>query len=429
MLPQISKLINAFNDKPSYLVSALAKELIAELRIANKEQTYEMILNELDKRINQALLKAPKVLINATGVVLHTNLGRALISEEDFMWLKDFHTNNINLEFDLGTNSRGKRDEYLINLLKILFGCEDALVVNNNAAAVFLVLNTLGKNEGVITSRAELVEIGGGFRVSEVMRESGARLIEVGTTNKTNLRDYENELENAAMILKTHKSNFYIGGFSEEVDAITLNELARKNEKIFYYDLGSGYTDCINDSLKGEPSLKSLIANGISLISFSGDKLFASTQAGIILGKKTLIERLRKNQLLRMFRLNKTSLLMLTRAVQNYLEKDYKRLPSLALINDKKQDVLAKAKTLQELINLGEIIESKSLVGGGSMPDKLLNGYALKIKANKSKIKELLDKGVVANYDKDSVIIDLRSVLPSQLECLAKIIKEVFKEK
>lgn len=429
MLPQISKLINAFNDKPSYLVSALAKELIAELRIANKEQTYEMILNELDKRINQALLKAPKVLINATGVVLHTNLGRALISEEDFMWLKDFHTNNINLEFDLGTNSRGKRDEYLINLLKILFGCEDALVVNNNAAAVFLVLNTLGKNEGVITSRAELVEIGGGFRVSEVMRESGARLIEVGTTNKTNLRDYENELENAAMILKTHKSNFYIGGFSEEVDAITLNELARKNEKIFYYDLGSGYTDYINDSLKGEPSLKSLIANGISLISFSGDKLFASTQAGIILGKRVLIERLRKNQLLRMFRLNKTSLLMLTRAVQNYLEKDYKRLPSLALINDKKQDVLAKAKTLQELIGFGEIIESKSLVGGGSMPDKLLNGYALKIKANKSKIKELLDKGVVANYDKDSMIIDLRSVLPSQLECLAKIIKEVFKEK
>lgn len=429
MLPQISKLINAFNDKPSYLVSALAKELIAELRIANKEQTYEMILNELDKRINQALLKAPKVLINATGVVLHTNLGRALISEEDFMWLKDFHTNNINLEFDLGTNSRGKRDEYLINLLKILFGCEDALVVNNNAAAVFLVLNTLGKNEGVITSRAELVEIGGGFRVSEVMRESGARLIEVGTTNKTNLRDYENELENAAMILKTHKSNFYIGGFSEEVDVITLNELARKNEKIFYYDLGSGYTDCINDSLKGEPSLKSLIANGISLISFSGDKLFASTQAGIILGKRVLIERLRKNQLLRMFRLNKTSLLMLTRAVQNYLEKDYKRLPSLALINDKKQDVLAKAKTLQELIGFGEIIESKSLVGGGSMPDKLLNGYALKIKANKGKIKELLDKGVVANYDKDSVIIDLRSVLPSQLECLAKIIKEVFKEK
>ncbi|MBZ7985708.1 L-seryl-tRNA(Sec) selenium transferase [Campylobacter sp. Cr9] len=429
MLPQISKLINAFNDKPSYLVSALAKELIAELRIANKEQTYEMILNELDKRINQALLKAPKVLINATGVVLHTNLGRALISEEDFMWLKDFHTNNINLEFDLGTNSRGKRDEYLRNLLKILFGCEDALVVNNNAAAVFLVLNTLGKNEGVITSRAELVEIGGGFRVSEVMRESGARLIEVGTTNKTNLRDYENELENAAMILKTHKSNFYIGGFSEEVDVITLNNLAIKNEKIFYYDLGSGYTDCINDSLKGEPSLKSLIANGISLISFSGDKLFASTQAGIILGKKYLIERLRKNQLLRMFRLNKTSLLMLTRAVQNYLEKDYKRLPSLALINDKKQDVLAKAKTLQELIGFGEIIESKSLVGGGSMPDKLLNGYALKIKANKGKIKELLDKGVVTNYDKDSVIIDLRSVLPSQLECLAKIIKEVFKEK
>lgn len=429
MLPQISKLINAFNDKPSYLVSALAKELIAELRIANKEQTYEMILNELDKRINQALLKAPKVLINATGVVLHTNLGRALISEEDFMWLKDFHTNNINLEFDLGTNSRGKRDEYLINLLKILFGCEDALVVNNNAAAVFLVLNTLGKNEGVITSRAELVEIGGGFRVSEVMRESGARLIEVGTTNKTNLRDYENELENAAMILKTHKSNFYIGGFSEEVDAITLNELARKNEKIFYYDLGSGYTDCINDSLKDEPSLKSLIANGISLISFSGDKLFASTQAGIILGKKTLIERLRKNQLLRMFRLNKTSLLMLTRAVQNYLEKDYKRLPSLALINDKKQDVLAKAKTLQELIGFGEIIESKSLVGGGSMPDKLLNGYAIKIKADKSKLDELLQNGVVANYNKDSVIIDLRSVLSSQIKSLSFIINQVFKEK
>lgn len=429
MLPQISKLINNFKDEPSYLVSFLAKEYIKELRNLNQEIQLNDILKELEIRINAFKSKQPKTLINATGVVLHTNLGRALVSEEDFEYLKDFHLNNFNLEFDIEKNSRGKRDEYLINLLKILFNCEDALVVNNNAAAVFLVLNTLGKNEGVITSRAELVEIGGGFRVSEVMRESGARLIEVGTTNKTNLKDYENELENAAMILKTHKSNFYIGGFSEEVDAITLNELAKKNEKIFYYDLGSGYTDFINDSLKDEPSLKSLINEGISLISFSGDKLFASTQAGIILGKRVLIERLRKNQLLRMFRLNKTSLLMLTRTVQNYLEKDYKRLPSLALINDKKQDVLAKAKTLQELINFGEIIESKSLVGGGSMPDKLLNGYALKIKANKCKIKELLDKGVVANYDKDSVIIDLRSVLITQLECLAKIIKEVFKEK
>lgn len=429
MLPQISKLINAFSDKPNFLVSFLAKELISEIRQQKDIPTYEMILKVLDERINQALLKAPKVLINATGVVLHTNLGRALISEEDFMWLKDLHTNNINLEFDLETNSRGKRDEYLINLLKILFNCEDALIVNNNAAAVFLVLNTLGKNEGVITSRAELVEIGGGFRISDVMRESGARLIEVGTTNKTNLKDYENELENAKIILKTHKSNFYIGGFSEEVDAITLNNLAIKNEKIFYYDLGSGYVDMLNDTLKDEPSVKSLINEGISLVSFSGDKLFASTQAGIILGKKELIEKLRKNQLLRMFRLNKTSILMLVKSVLNYLEKKYEKMPSLALINDKKQDVLAKAKTLQELINLGEIIESKSLVGGGSMPDKLLSGYALKIKCDKIKSKELLNKGVVANYDKDSVIIDLRSVLPNQLECLAKIIKEVFKEK
>ncbi len=429
MLPQISKLINEFRDKPSYLVSFLAKELIAELRANKTCQTYEMILDELDKRINQRQLKEPTVLINATGVVFHTNLGRAIMSEKDYDELKDFHINSTNLEFDLENNARGKRDENLIFYLKMLFGCEDALVVNNNAAAVFLVLNTLGKNEGVITSRAELVEIGGGFRVSDVMRESGARLIEVGTTNKTNINDYENELNNAKMILKTHKSNFYIGGFSEEVDAMSLNELAIKNEKIFYYDLGSGYVDLINDSLKDEPSVKSLINQGISLVSFSGDKLFASTQAGIILGKKDLIEKLRKNQLLRMFRLNKTSLLMLTSAVKNYLNKDYDNLPSLALINDKKQDVLAKAKKLQELINMGELIESKSLVGGGSMPDKLLSGYALKIKCEKAKLKELLNAGVVANYDKDSIIIDLRSVLPKQIESLSFIINQVFKEK
>ncbi|MBZ7992191.1 L-seryl-tRNA(Sec) selenium transferase [Campylobacter sp. RM9333] len=428
MLPQISKLINAFNDKPSFLVSFLAKELINELRATNKEQSYEMILKELNERINKRLLKEPRALINATGVVLHTNLGRALMSESDYDELKAFHTNNINLEFDLESNARGKRDENLIFYLKMLFGCEDALVVNNNAAAVFLVLNTLGKNEGVITSRAELVEIGGGFRVSDVMRESGARLIEVGTTNKTKMSDYEAELNNAKMILKTHKSNFYIGGFSQEVDAISLNDLACKNEKIFYYDLGSGYVDLINDSLKDEPSVKSLISKGISLVSFSGDKLFSSTQAGIILGKKELIEKLRKNQLLRMFRLNKTSLLILTKAVKNYLNKDYANLPSLALLNDTKSQVLNKAKTLQELINFGEIVESKSLVGGGSMPEKLLSGYALKIKANKCKINELLNKGVVANYDKDSIIIDLRSVLPNQLECLANIIKEVLKD-
>ncbi|MBZ7986855.1 L-seryl-tRNA(Sec) selenium transferase [Campylobacter canadensis] len=427
MLPQVSKLINHFPKEPAFLVSALAKQLLNELRTEKNIADEQTIKQLLAKKINEYKNKQFHTLINATGVVLHTNLGRALSSKKDALKLAKLLSENINLEFNVNDNSRGKRDELIIFYLKTLFNAQDALVVNNNAAAVFLILNTLAKDKAVLTSCGELVEIGGGFRISEVMKQSGANLITVGTTNKTKLKDYEERLNEASMILKTHKSNFFMQGFCEEVDVLSLNKLAKDNEKIFYYDLGSGYVDKIHPILQDEMSVKNLIKNEVSLLSFSADKLFASTQAGIILGEKKLIEQLRNSHLLRMFRLSKASLILLELSLKSYLEKDYKNLVSLQLILDDKNEVLTKAKELLSLINIGEIIELKSLVGAGSTPNKLLPSYGIKIPCSKDKYYKLLELKVVSNWQKDCVILDLRSVLKEQIKKIARIINIVFK--
>lgn len=226
-------------------------------------------------------------MINASGVVIHTNLGRSVIHEELYEACKDIICNYSNVEFDLENGKRGSRYALVLEKLKMLFECEDALVVNNNAAAVFLVLNSLCYDKEVISSRGELVEIGGSFRVPEVIKAAGVKLCEVGTSNKTHLKDYEQAInENTALILKTHKSNFALMGFHSEVNIKDLHELAKEKELLSYYDLGSGWCENLNEKLiKNEPKIRKLVQE-CDILSFSGDKLFGSVQAGIILGKK-----------------------------------------------------------------------------------------------------------------------------------------------
>jgi len=281
----LQKIINNFFSK---LKDGAKKGLAIN---QSQDEMAKEVLEMLDNIAENSL----KPIVNATGVVLHTNLGRAPIDKE-IIGEAEKIAGYSNLEFDLKTGKRGERYSHLGEKLSFLLGCEDAIVVNNNAAAVFLVLNTFSKNKNTLVSRGELVEIGGSFRVPDVMRESGALLKEIGTTNKTKISDYENGIdENTAILMKVHKSNFSIVGFCEETDFSDITALATKKGLVDYFDVGSlalKKYDFIGD----EPSAEEIFSNNPSLVSFSGDKLFGSVQAGIIAGKKELIEKIKKNQ-------------------------------------------------------------------------------------------------------------------------------------
>jgi len=302
-LPKIDKLANSpkFLNCNKKLITKIAKEKINSLRedILNKKvQSFsqEALEDEILKEYKKLLAPSLKPLINATGVILHTNMGRSLISKEILDKASSVICNYSNLEYNQKEGKRGERYEHVSKHLKTLLDVEDVHLVNNNASAVFLILNTFAKGKEAIVSRGELVEIGGSFRIPEVMANSGAILKEVGATNKTKLSDYECAInENTSILMKVHKSNYSIEGFSAEVDYSQIKKLALKYNLIDYYDLGSGYIPTLPYNLSSqEEPIGNILKNNPSLISFSGDKLFGSVQAGIIAGKKELISKLKK---------------------------------------------------------------------------------------------------------------------------------------
>lgn len=432
--PQISALIDDENlqDEPFYLRSHFAKAIVAEFRVSDdKNLTTDkaFLVGEIKNRIAEFKSKDFQPLINATGVVIHTNLGRSVIDERVFDECKSLVCGYFNLEFDLNSGKRGDRYGVLLEKLKILFGTQDALIVNNNAAAVFLVLNTLANDREVITSRGELVEIGGNFRVPEVMKSANARLVEVGTTNKTHLKDYENAInESTALLLKTHKSNFTLKGFHSEVSLNELFALAKAKNLPLYYDLGSGWCAELNKALvKGETSISELVKH-CDIISFSADKLFGSVQAGVILGRKDLIERLKNNQILRMLRVDKITLAVLNATLKAYLQKDFDKIPTLKLLNDSAQTIKEKALRVQSAINVKcELKESKSLVGGGSMPEKFLPTFVLAFSGKALPLQERFRKlGIIGRVENECFVLDFRSVRECELERLIALINKEF---
>ena len=317
----------------------IAKNAIEALRKGIQEGSITAVDEEalaLHVKQTYEALFAPslKPLINATGVILHTNMGRSVIAKSLLERASDVICNYSNLEYNLEKGCRGERYEHVSTHLTQLLNVEDVLVVNNNASAVFLLLNTFAKKKEVVVSRGELVEIGGSFRIPEVMKQSGAKLCEVGATNKTKLRDYEEAIhENTVMLMKVHQSNFSIEGFSEDVPYEAIKTLASEKGLLDYYDLGSGYVANLPYNLgQKEHSLSQILACNPSLISFSGDKLFGSVQAGIIAGRKELIARLKKNQLLRMLRVDKITLALLEESIKAYLKEEYENLPTLWLL-------------------------------------------------------------------------------------------------
>ncbi|MGF7087103.1 L-seryl-tRNA(Ser) seleniumtransferase [Kroppenstedtia sanguinis] len=365
--------------------------------------------------------------LNGTGVVLHTNLGRAVLSEAATEAIQRVARSASNLEFRLEEGVRGSRYDHVEDLLRRLTGAEAALVVNNNAAAVFHVLQVLAKGKEVIVSRGQLVEIGGSFRVSEIMRESGGRLVEVGTTNKTRIQDYEQALtDETGMLMKVHTSNFRILGFTEEASRQQLATLAQKRNIPFFEDLGSGVLyDLKTRGIGNEPTIQECLEAGADLLSFSGDKLLGGPQAGIIVGKKSWIDRLKKNQLTRSLRVDKFTLAALEATLRHYLnpEEAVREIPTLRQILKDEGELQSAAEQLSGRIQdtVGEalqieIVPARSEVGGGSMPGVELPTHCVAIAPRQISLTQLEYRlrqapvPVVGRVSQDRLFLDPRTL-------------------
>ena len=428
------------------------KNLDAEAvdRGANALSIYAISPASLEKRIISEIETAVAVslvrIINATGVVLHTNLGRAPLTAAAVEHLATVATGYSNLEYDLSTGHRGKRDVHTARLLAELAGAEAAVVVNNNAAAVFLVLNTLAKAAEVIVSRGELIEIGDGFRIPEIMSESGAILREVGTTNRTRVSDYERAAnERTRLLLRVHPSNFRITGFTERPSLEDLVAVGQRLQIPIYEDLGSGCLADLAAAGVSEPIARHSFDAGVGVVSFSGDKLLGGPQAGIIAGKKEIVERIRRNPLFRALRVDKLTIGVLEMVLRSYQRGALDEIPALRMIRTPFGEIQQRAAAFLARINPGlpsharaEIRDGFSVIGGGSTPDQQLPTRLVALTSRShsaAAIEERLRRPevaadgaqsashqaipVIARIEEDSVVLDLRTVLPVEEAALA----------
>ncbi|MCT4621441.1 MAG: L-seryl-tRNA(Sec) selenium transferase [Marinisporobacter sp.] len=385
----------------------------------------ELIENVIQKVTLKNTMNLRKV-INATGVVLHTNLGRALLSDAIKEDLWNVASSYSTLEFDIDSGKRGSRYAHVEEIITKLTGAEAAMVVNNNAAAVLLVLDTLAKNKEVIVSRGQLVEIGGAFRVPDVMQQSGAKLVEVGTTNKTHFSDYKNAIsEETAVLLKVHTSNYRILGFTEEVSLKDLVDLGKKSNIPVIEDIGSGtFIDFSKYGLYKEPTVQESVLAGADIVTFSGDKLLGGPQAGIIVGKEKYIKEMKKNPYTRAFRVDKLTLAALEATLRLYLnEKDViYQIPTLRMLTISFDKIKEKADALYEMLKNNvknctiEKMEGVSQVGGGSMPLEEMPTVLIRIKPENisvNKFEELLRNyktPIITRISEDQVLIDVRTL-------------------
>lgn len=373
--------------------------------------------------------------INAAGVVVHTNLGRAPLAEEAIDALAAAARNYSDLEYDLGRGRRGSRQDHIRPLTRACFGAEDALVVNNNAAAVVLVLNTLAKGKEVIVSRGELVEIGGSFRMPEVMDMSGALMKEVGATNKTKIADYRRAVsDNTGLIIKVHRSNYSIVGFTEEVGIRDLSELAREFGIPFYVDMGSGVPfDLAAAGIPDEWTIPFCLEHA-DVVSFSGDKVMGGPQAGVILGKSDLIGRMAKNPLHRALRIDKLAIAALGTTLRLFSQKRYGEIPVLRMILEDPEDVQARARELKALLSKheAEVIATHAVVGGGSTPTKSFPSYGVVVTSKKATaVHARLRRGtpaVMARIEDDRLVFDMKAVDPKLIPILAEKIDEALND-
>lgn len=399
----------------------------------------EIMAADIERKIERLSSYSLRPVINATGIIIHTNLGRAVLSEKIIENVKRVAEGYSNLEYDLEEGKRGKRYSHIKRVLREVTGTEDTLIVNNNAAAVLLCLNTLARGKEAIVSRGELVEIGGSFRIPDVMASSGAILMEVGTTNKTHLYDYENAInENTGLILKVHQSNYRIIGFTEDVPIEELVSLGKTHSIPVMFDLGSG---CLIDlkpyGIYSEPKVQEIVKAGADLVTFSGDKLLGGPQGGVIVGKKEYIERIQKNPMTRAVRIDKLTLAAFEATLMEYIDEDKAKenIPTLKMLFQKPEHIRERAKKIAMLLRRHikdaqiEVIQDSSQAGGGSLPEMDFPTYAVSIRPKELSVNELeerLRKGnppIITRIKEDSLIIDARTVRNREIESLVKGIR------
>ena len=406
-LPSVDEIVERIKD-----IDAPRKLLVEETRrvIANARKDLPAAIDiEEQVRRNIENLRQPslKRVINATGVVLHTNLGRAPGAD-----------GYSNLEYDLAAGRRGKRDAHTGPLIERLTG-KPGIVVNNNAAAVLLALNELASGGEAIVSRGELIEIGDGFRIPDIMKASGAALCEVGTTNRTHLDDYRSAInDRTRVILRVHPSNFHMEGFTAKPRLDDLAALARERNLPLYEDLGSG---CIADLPIREPLVRESLDAGVNLVSFSGDKLLGGQQAGILTGDADLVARTRKNPLFRALRVDKLVIKGLQQTLNDLIFAKYDEIPALKMLRMSADEIRARAEKLRQRVPSLEIIEGRSVAGGGSTPDQSLPTWLLAISGDVVQIeKQLRANRIIARIENNRVVLDLRTVFPEEEDELTR---------
>ena len=393
----------------------------------------DMILSQAESHLRAWTVSTLFPVINATGVILHTNLGRAPLSKATIAAMQEAGENYITLEYDLQKGQRGSRLTHAESILQKLTGAESAIVVNNNASAVLLVLSALANKKRVIISRTQLVEIGGGFRVPDVMKQSGAKLVEVGATNKVRLSDYKEALEEpTALVMRAHRSNFKIVGFTEEPELRDIVALAHQANIAVVDDLGSGaLLDTAKYGFAHEPMVQESLAAGVDLVCFSGDKLLGGPQAGIIVGKRQLIDKIKKHPLARAVRADKTCLAGVTATLLHYLKDEAEReIPIWKMMSLTLDQLESRAATWRDVLGQGDVVRSESTVGGGSLPEECVSTFALAlhVKSPDKFLKKLREANppVIARTENDKVLLDPRTVLED--EVLLQTLKQVLGE-
>ncbi len=414
-------------------IKRAVEQILDRARASGLAPSYEGIVASVSERLEEIRLRSIVPAINATGVIVHTNLGRAPLEGAALEAIDSIGAGYSNLEYDLVAGARGSRYDKLTDGLREVTGAAGALVVNNCAAAVLLILDTFAKGWEVVVARNQLVEIGGGFRIPDVLERSGATLIEVGTTNRVYIEDFRRALSpRTVMLLRTHPSNYRIEGFTSDVSGAELAELGRNVGVPVAEDLGSGaLVDLADYGLPHERTVQEALADGMDLVTFSGDKLLGGPQAGIIVGKEQLVARLRANPLLRALRVDKLTIAALDatlRAYRNRAERD--RIPIFRMLALTIDGLRARAAPYLAAISGSSVVETQAYVGGGSLPQAQLASIAIAVSAsNPDRVADRLRRSspaVVARIDNGRLLFDLRTIAPEEDAALIAIIREVL---
>jgi len=443
-----NKIIELTKQFGSELVVYSIRQVLQAVRedVLKERKTPEIkkIIKKIELLILSIAGSSLKSVINATGIVLHTNLGRAPLGKAVLKQMEPIINHYSNLELNLQTGKRGHRKSHVTEMIKFITKAEDAVVVNNNAAGIMLCLKTLAFKKEVIISRGELIEIGGSFRIPEILKASGAKMKEVGTTNRTRISDYENAItEKTRIIFKAHKSNFHMTGFTEEVEISKLSKLAKKNNLVLIYDIGSGLLrkpECL--ALKNEPDVRSSLNDGTDLITFSCDKLLGGPQAGIIAGKNELISKIARTPMMRALRVGKMTLAVLSSVLKFYLKDEdlFKNVPIFMMLNRDKEKLKNIARNLSVELNKknikNKIIESFAQVGGGTLPDLRLESFAVCLvpRAEDNKFAEKifkkllrLERPILGVLREGNFLLDIFTIFEEDIPYIAEAVKNITK--